>query len=158
MNDISGENMCESCNLFLKLCNTYQHPCTELYTVTYLLNYNSIQIIKMGNTEIEKSKANIMVEILEYIPNAVVSKTIVRKLAGNVNISSLHMDKGFSERISSFDTYIQIVDGKAEMMIGGVTKTLSAGDGIVVLAHQVNSLKASEQFKMISTVIKSGYE
>ena len=112
----------------------------------------------MGNTEIEKSKAHIMVEILEYIPNAVVSKTIVRKLAGNVNISSLHMDEGFSERISSFDTYIQIVDGKAEMMIGGVTKTLAAGDGIVVPTHQMNSIKASEHFKMISTVIKSGYE
>lgn len=33
----------------------------------------------MDSTEVEKSKAFIIVEIIEYVPNAVVIKTIIKK-------------------------------------------------------------------------------
>lgn len=35
--------------------------------------------MKTNNTELEKYKAHIIVEIIEYIPNAIVSKTIIKK-------------------------------------------------------------------------------
>jgi quercetin dioxygenase-like cupin family protein len=110
------------------------------------------------NTDFKKSEAHIMVEIIEYVPNSVLSKTIVKKLTGNIIVSSLDTGEGFSEKISPFDTFIQIIDGRAEITINGESKTLETGDGIIVPAHQSNSMKANERFKMISTVIKSGYE
>ena len=106
----------------------------------------------------EKSKAHIIVEIIEYMPNSVVSKTIVKKTTGNVTVSSVDMGEGFSEKTSPFDTFIQIIDGKAEILIDGHSKMLVTGEGIIVPAHKSNSIKANERFKMISTVIKSGYE
>lgn len=112
----------------------------------------------MENIEIEKSEAHIMVEIIEYVPNAVVSKTIIKKTTGNVIVSSLDTGEGFSEKISPFDTFIQIIEGKAEVVIDGKSKILNTGDGIIVPAHRSNSIKANERFKMIATVIKSGYE
>lgn len=112
----------------------------------------------MENKELEKGKSHIIVEILEYVPNSVVSKTILRKLTGNVSVSSLDTGEGFSEKISPFDTFVQIIEGKAEVMIDGEIKMLDTGDGIIIPAHQSNSIKANERFKMISTVIKSGYE
>ena len=112
----------------------------------------------MENKEVEKSKIYIVLEILEYIPNAVLSKTILKKLTGNVTVSSFDTGESFSEKISPFDTFIQIIDGKAEVIIDGESKMLSTGDGIIVPAHLSNSIKANERFKMISTVIKSGYE
>lgn len=33
-----------------------------------------------SNTELEKSKAHIIVEIIEYVPNSVVIKTIIKKI------------------------------------------------------------------------------
>lgn len=110
------------------------------------------------NTEIKKSEAHIMVEIIEYVPNAVLSKTLVKKLTGNIIVSSLDTGEGLSERISPFDTFIQIIDGKAEIVIDGESSILKTGDGIIVPAHHSNSMKANERFKMISTIIKSGYE
>ncbi len=112
----------------------------------------------MKTTEIEKSKAHIMVEIIEYAPNSVISKTILRKLTGNVSISSIDTGEGFSEKISPFDSFIQIIEGEAEIVIDGESKILKTGDGIIIPAHKPNSIKANERFKMISTVIKSGYE
>lgn len=112
----------------------------------------------MENIEITKSEAHILVEIIEYVPNAVLSKTIVRKITGNVIVSSLDTGEGLSEKISPFDTFIQIIDGKAEIVIDGESTILKTGDGIIIPAHHSNSMKANERFKMISTMIKSGYE
>jgi quercetin dioxygenase-like cupin family protein len=57
-----------------------------------------------------------------------------------------------------FDNYIQIIDGSAEVIISDKVYKLRLGEGIVIPAHAVHRFNANEQFKMISTVIKSGYE
>lgn len=41
-----------------------------------------------ANAEYEKSKSFIIVEIIEYVPNSVVIKTIIKKTTGNVTVSS----------------------------------------------------------------------
>lgn len=108
--------------------------------------------------ELEKSKAHIIVAIIEYMPNAVVSKTILKKITGNVTVSSLDAGEELGEKISPFDTYIQIIDGAAELVINKMKYMLRLGEGIIIPAHSTHSFNANEQFKMISTVIKSGYE
>jgi quercetin dioxygenase-like cupin family protein len=108
--------------------------------------------------ELIKSKAHIIVEIIEYIPNSVVSKTIIKKTTGNVTVSSFDAGEELAEKISPFDTFIQIIDGSAEVMIDKKMSVLKLGEGIVVPAHASHRINASQQFKMISTVIKSGYE
>ncbi len=42
----------------------------------------------METPEVEKEHAHIIVEIIQYIPNAVLSKTILKKLTGNITVSS----------------------------------------------------------------------
>ena len=109
-------------------------------------------------SEIEKSKVHIIVEIIEYMPNAVVSKTIIKKTTGNVTVTSFDTGEELAEKTSPFDIYVQIIDGVAEVVIDEKNYLLRTGDGIVIPAHTSHCFNANEQFKMISTVIKSGYE
>lgn len=108
--------------------------------------------------ELEKSKAHIIVAIIEYVPNAVVSKTILKKTTGNVTVSSLDAGEELGQKTSPFDTYIQIIDGAAEITINDKIYKLALGEGIIIPAHASHNFNANEQFKMISTIIKSGYE
>lgn len=108
--------------------------------------------------EIEKSKVHIIIEIIEYMPNAVVSKTIIKKTTGNVTVTSFDEGEELAEKISPFDIYIQIIDGTAEVVINEKKYKLRLGEGIVIPAHTSHCFNANEQFKMISTLIKSGYE
>ena len=112
----------------------------------------------MEDSDIEKSKAFIILEILEYVPNAVLIKTIVKKTTGNVSAVSFDSGEALTEKISPFDTFIQIIEGKAEILINGVSNILSTGQSIIIPAHARNIIKANERFKMISTIIKSGYD
>jgi quercetin dioxygenase-like cupin family protein len=112
----------------------------------------------MENLEIEKSKALIIVEIIEYVSHSIVSKTIIKKSTGNISVTAVDSGEGLTEKISPFDTFAQIIDGKAEIVIDGSSIQLETGQSIIIPAHTPNIVKANERFKMISTIIKSGYE
>ncbi len=112
----------------------------------------------MNTTEVEKSKALIIVEIIEYISNSVISKTIIHKTTGNISVVAIDKGEGLSEKISPFDSFVQIIDGNAEIVIDGTSNLLNTGQSIIIPAHIPNTIKANERFKMISTIIKSGYE
>ncbi len=108
--------------------------------------------------EMKKSEIRIIVEIIEYIPNSVVSKTIIKKTTGNVTVSSFDAGEELGEKTSPFDMFIQIIDGAADVSINEKNYKLKLGEGIVIPAHASHCFNAHEQFKMISTIIKSGYE
>jgi quercetin dioxygenase-like cupin family protein len=112
----------------------------------------------MTTTEIEKSKPHILIEIIEYVPNSVVSRTLIRKTTGNISVVAIDTGEALAEKISPFDTFLQIIDGKAEVIIDDTSHVLLTGAAIIVPAHTPNFVKANERFKMIATVIKSGYE
>ena len=111
-----------------------------------------------NNIEVEKANVHIMVEILEYAPHAVVSKTILKKATGQICVSSFDAGEELQEKISPFDIYIQIIDGAAEVGISDKNYKLRLGEGIIIPAHTLHRFNAFQQFKMISTMIKSGYE
>ena len=109
-------------------------------------------------TELEKGKSHIVVEIIEYVPNSVVIKTIIKKSTGNISIMSFDSGEGLTEKTSPFDTFAQIIEGNAEMVIDTVSHFLHAGEGIIIPANASNFIKPNGRFKMIQTIIKSGYE
>jgi quercetin dioxygenase-like cupin family protein len=112
----------------------------------------------MDNTEIEKAKAHIVVEIIEYVPNSVVIKSIIKKTTGNISAISFDSGEALAEKVIPFDTFVQIIDGQAEIIIEGISNFLNTGQSIIIPAHSSNIVKANKRFKMISTVIKRGYE
>lgn len=108
--------------------------------------------------EIEKSSAFILVELIEYIPNAVVIKTILKKSSGHVSAMSFDSGESLTEKVSAFDNFIQVIDGNAEITIDDKAHHLKTGESIVMPAHTRTSIKARVRFKILSTIIKSGYE
>lgn len=112
----------------------------------------------METTEMEKAKVLITVEILEYISNSVLIKTIIKKTTGNVSAVSFDSGEALMEKTSPFDVFIQVIEGRAEIVIDDQSNTLETGQSIIIPAHSRNTIKANERFKMISTTIKSGYE
>lgn len=116
------------------------------------------KINTMETPEIEIGTAHIIVEIIEYLPNSVVCKTILNKSTGHISVMSFDTGEGLLEKISPFDTFAQVIDGKAEIVIEGTSHLLKTGQGIVIPAHRSNRIMANERFKIIMTVIKSGFE
>jgi hypothetical protein len=69
----------------------------------------------MENPEFEKSKVFTNIEVLQYIPNSIQIKSIFKKITGNISVFSFDSGEALKEEISPFDTFIQIIDGKAKL-------------------------------------------
>lgn len=108
--------------------------------------------------ELEKATPHIIIEIIEYVPDSVISRTIIKKTTGNVTVSSFAAGEELTEKSLPFDNYIQIIDGSAQVRINAEVYKLRLGEGITIPANIKHSFIANEQFKMLSTIIKSEYD
>lgn len=108
----------------------------------------------MKKNEFEKGKKFSFVDSIEYAANAVVSKQLLKKSTGNVTLFAFWKDEGLSEHTAPFDAMVNIVDGKADVIINGVSNILIEGESIIMPANQPHALVALENFKMVLTMIR----
>jgi quercetin dioxygenase-like cupin family protein len=112
----------------------------------------------MKTYEAVKAKALDIAGIIEYVTNSVVFKTIMNRPTGIISAVSCDTGEAVTEQPIPFDTFVQIIDGNAEIIIDGISEFLVTGQSIIIPAHATNIVKANERFKMIVTIIKSGHE
>ncbi|HMT74677.1 MAG TPA: cupin domain-containing protein [Chitinophagaceae bacterium] len=93
-------------------------------------------------------------ESIAYAEKSVVSKTIIKKTTGTVTIFSFDKGEGLSEHSAPHEALIQLLDGKAEIIIGGQSHHLESGQSIILPANIPHAVKATERFKMLLTMIK----
>ena len=98
------------------------------------------------------------IEILEYAANAVVTRKILNKATGTVTVLACDVGALLDEKISAFDTLVLVLDGNVEIRIDHRLHRLATGQCIILPAHFRNHIRSKVKFKILVTVIKSGYE
>lgn len=93
-------------------------------------------------------------ELAEYHADAVVSRELVKKKTGSVTAFAFDKDQGLSEHTAPFDALVHVLDGTAEITIGGASHTVARGEMILMPAHVPHALKAVERFKMLLVMIR----
>ena len=108
----------------------------------------------MENNEFEKGNKFSFNSSIGYADKAVVSKHILKKETGNISLFAFDKGEGLSEHTVPFDAVVFIVDGKADIIIDGVSNILETGETIIMPANISHALRAIEKFKMVLTMIK----
>jgi quercetin dioxygenase-like cupin family protein len=91
---------------------------------------------------------------VDYAPGAVVSKTLLDKKAGTLTLFAFDKGQGLSEHTAPFDATVQILDGTAELTVGGTPYVVKAGQLFIMPANIPHSVKAVERFKMMLIMIR----
>ncbi|HUT76046.1 MAG TPA: cupin domain-containing protein [Polyangia bacterium] len=94
-------------------------------------------------------------ELVAYQAGAVVSREIVKKPTGTVTAFAFDKGQGLSEHTAPFDALVHVVDGTAEIAIGGAPRRCGAGDLVLMPANVPHALHAVERFKMLLIMIRS---
>lgn len=108
----------------------------------------------MSNTDDYKGKAIELAAAVDYAVGSVVSKTILDKKTGTLTLFAFDRGQGLSEHTSPYDATVQVVDGTAELTVGGVPHLVKAGQVFIMPAAVPHSLKAVERFKMLLIMIR----
>lgn len=97
-------------------------------------------------------------DAIEYSSDSIVSKMLIKKDTGNLTLFAFDKGQSLSEHTAPFDAAVHILDGAAEIVIGGKSYVLNAGEFIVMPADIPHAVKAAEKFKMLLTMIKEKKE
>jgi quercetin dioxygenase-like cupin family protein len=109
----------------------------------------------MEKKEFEKGVVANYNQSVEYSPDSIVSKTILNKATGTVTLFSFDKGQGLSEHTAPFDAMVQVIEGKATVIINNERKVVIEGEFVIMPANITHAVEATERFKMLLTMIKT---
>ena len=102
-----------------------------------------------------KGQAFNLEQFIDYADGSVVSKTLLKKETGTITLFAFDAGQGLSEHTAPFDAVVHILDGSAEITIGGRPQIASAGEMLIMPANISHELQARQRFKMLLVMIRS---
>jgi quercetin dioxygenase-like cupin family protein len=108
----------------------------------------------MSNS-IENGNVFSAADSIEYSSGAVVSKTILKKPAGNITLFSFDAGDGLGVLCSPLEGFVSFLVGVAEITVAGKSQNVMQYQCIILPANTPHALKANQAFKMLLVMIKS---
>jgi len=96
-----------------------------------------------------------LLDMAEYVSDAVVSKTLVDKTAGTITLFAFGEGQGLSEHTAPYDAFVQVLDGAARIRIAEKWLTVKAGQAVAMPANVPHEVQAQEPFKMLRVMIRA---
>ena len=94
-------------------------------------------------------------ELVQYAEGAIVSRTLVDREQGTLTVFAFDAGQGLSEHTTPFDAHVLGLDGEADLVIGGQTVPVCAGQMVLMPADVPHAVKARTQFKMMLVMIRA---
>lgn len=101
------------------------------------------------------AKSQNLTKMIDYASDSIVSKTILDKTAGTITLFAFDKGQKLSEHTSPYDAVIQVLDGKAQITIGGNNNNVLSGEIIIMPANTPHSVTGEEKFKMLLIMIRT---
>ncbi len=102
---------------------------------------------------IEVEKALDMAALVSYQPGQIVSRTLVQNKAVSMTLFAFDSGEEISSHESKGDALVYVLDGKAQLTIGGREHIAAAGQTVVMPANVPHAVAAPEPFKMLLLVV-----
>ncbi|HMM19774.1 MAG TPA: cupin domain-containing protein [Selenomonadales bacterium] len=100
------------------------------------------------------SEALDLASLVDYQPGRVVSLTFVQNDALSMTLFAFGQGEGVSTHSAPGDAMVYILDGEAEVTVGGEKLRAKAGQTVVMPADVPHGLDAVADFKMLLILVK----
>jgi quercetin dioxygenase-like cupin family protein len=109
-----------------------------------------------GNVEnkIPVAEPIVLLDLVDYQQGAVVSRTLAKSTAGTITLFAFDAGQGLSEHSAPFDAFVQLLDGVADLTIGGNVVRVHQGETVIMPAKVPHAVQAVGRFKMLLTMLR----
>ena len=105
-------------------------------------------------TGMQAGEAFNLKELVDYGKASVVSRILIKDMAGSVTLFAFDTDQELSEHTSPYNAFIQVIDGVGEFIIDGKSSQVTEGQVILLPANIPHAVNAASPFKMMLTMIR----
>jgi quercetin dioxygenase-like cupin family protein len=109
----------------------------------------------MSKVNVEGGLSLDLLELTQYQPGSVVSRTLLQDETGTLTVFSFDEGQALSEHTVPFNAFIQVLDGQAEITIGGNPVLVDAGQIVLMPGGIPHRVRAVRRFKMLLTMFKT---
>jgi quercetin dioxygenase-like cupin family protein len=106
------------------------------------------------SAEITPSVAHGLLSLIEVAPGAVVSRTISKTKGGTLTLFAFDVGEGLSEHAAPFDAFVQVLDGKLTLKIGGEPVEALPGTLVRMPANIPHALHAEAPTRMMLVMLR----
>jgi quercetin dioxygenase-like cupin family protein len=99
-----------------------------------------------------------LLELTQYQAGSVVSRTLLQDETGTLTVFSFDEGQALSEHTVPFNAFIQVLDGQAEITIGGKPVLVDAGQMVLMPGGIPHRVRALRRFKMLLIMFKTKAE
>lgn len=92
--------------------------------------------------------------LVAYQEGAIVSRTLAKRNGGTVTLFAFDAEQALSEHSVPFDAIVQVLDGDAELTIGGNKVSARAGQTVLMPANIPHAVYAPKRFKMLLVMVR----
>ena len=100
------------------------------------------------------SEAVALSSMVDVEKGKVISRTFVQRPDLSITLFAFAAGEGVSTHSAPGDAMVYILEGEAELVIGGKPMSVKAGEVVVMPANIPHSVQAEKDFKMLLTVVK----
>ncbi len=93
--------------------------------------------------------------LVDYAPEAIVSRTLVSGKTGSVTLFAFDGGQQLSEHTAPFDALVHVLEGEAQVTIGGKPVPVGTGRMVLMPAGIPHAVLATGRFKMLLTMIRA---
>jgi quercetin dioxygenase-like cupin family protein len=102
----------------------------------------------------EKASILNFAKLIDYSANGIISKRVIDRTTGTITLFSFDQGQKLSEHTAPFDALVQVIEGRAEIIIAGEKFLVNSGESIILPVGIVHAVNAVERFKMLLIMIK----
>ena len=91
--------------------------------------------------------------LADYQEGSVVSRMVINKKSGTVTIFAFERGEGLSEHSAPYDALVIVLEGEAEIPIGGGSHFVKEGEMLIMPAKIPHAVHPLSRFKMMLVMI-----
>ena len=95
-----------------------------------------------------------LAELVAYAEGSIVSRAIAQQRAVSLTLFAFDAGQALSEHTTASDAYLQVLDGEADLVVGGEAVVARAGEVVLMPADVPHEVNARVRFKMLLTMVR----
>jgi len=99
----------------------------------------------------------VLTSLVDYADGSIVSRTLLSTEGGTLTLFAFDADQALSEHTVPFDAVAQVVDGQAELTVGGKVSSARKGEVVFMPANVPHAVRAAQRFKMLLIMLKDRF-
>jgi len=100
------------------------------------------------------SQAIDLASLAEYAEGSIVSRSVAESDSGTVTLFAFDTGQTVSEHSTPFDALLQVVQGRAEVVVAGKSLNVEPGQAVILPADVPHTVRAPRRFKMLLTMLR----